>query len=52
MVLHYLSGQIDIELYLPLHCFVSNQQAEQLRSDYRAAVKDSEIFRDVQIWFG
>jgi cation diffusion facilitator family transporter len=52
MVLHYLSGQIDIELYLPLHCFVSNQQAEQLRGDYRAAVQDSEIFRDVQIWFG
>jgi cation diffusion facilitator family transporter len=52
MVLHYLSGQIDIELYLPLNCFVSNQQAEQLRSDYMIAVKDSEVFRDVQIWFG
>jgi cation diffusion facilitator family transporter len=52
MVLHYLSGQIDIDLYLPLHCFDSNQQAEQLRNDYREAVKDSEIFRDVHIWFG
>ncbi|PUB80999.1 MAG: cation transporter, partial [gamma proteobacterium symbiont of Ctena orbiculata] len=52
VVLHYLSGRIDIELYLPLHCFVSNQQAEQLHSDYQAAVKGSEIFRDVHIWFG
>ncbi|MEW8027044.1 MAG: cation diffusion facilitator family transporter [Candidatus Thiodiazotropha sp.] len=52
VVLHYLSGRIDIELYLPLHCFVSNQQAEQLHSDYRAAIKGSEIFRDVHIWFG
>ncbi|MES9823798.1 MAG: cation diffusion facilitator family transporter [Candidatus Thiodiazotropha endolucinida] len=52
VVLHYLSGRIDIELYLPLHCFVSTQQAEQLHSDYQAAVKGSEIFRDVHIWFG
>jgi cation diffusion facilitator family transporter len=52
MVLHYLSGQIDIELYLPLHCFDSNQQAEQLRSEYRAAVRGTDIFRDVHIWFG
>jgi cation diffusion facilitator family transporter len=52
VVLHYLAGQIDIELYLPLHCFVSNQQTDRLVDEYRAAVKDSEIFRDVKIWFG
>lgn len=52
VVLHYLAGQIDIELYLPLHCFVSTQQADRLVDEYRAAVKDSEIFRDVKVWFG
>ncbi|MES9894928.1 MAG: cation diffusion facilitator family transporter [Candidatus Thiodiazotropha endolucinida] len=52
VVLHYLSGRIDVELYLPLHCFVSNQQAEQLNNDYQAAVRGSEIFRHVHIWFG
>ncbi len=52
LVLHYLSGRIDIELYLPLHCFVSNQQAVRLHSDFQTAVEDSEIFRDVKIWFG
>jgi cation diffusion facilitator family transporter len=47
VVLHYLAGHIDIELYLPLHCFVSNQQADRLVDQYRVAVTDSEIFRDV-----
>ncbi|MEW8276958.1 MAG: cation diffusion facilitator family transporter [Candidatus Thiodiazotropha sp.] len=52
LVLHYLSGRIDIELYLPLNCFVSNQQAVALHNEFQTAVKESEIFRDVQIWFG
>ncbi|MBT3046629.1 MAG: cation diffusion facilitator family transporter [Candidatus Thiodiazotropha sp.] len=52
LVLHYLSGRIDIELYLPLNCFVSNRQAVALHNEFQTAVKESEIFRDVQIWFG
>ncbi|MET0069431.1 MAG: cation diffusion facilitator family transporter [Candidatus Thiodiazotropha sp.] len=52
LVLHYLSGRIDIELYLPLNCFVSNQQAVALHNEFQTAVRESEIFRDVQIWFG
>ncbi|MES9944880.1 MAG: cation diffusion facilitator family transporter [Candidatus Thiodiazotropha sp.] len=52
LVLHYLSGRIDIDLYLPLHCFASTQQAERLRSEYQNMVRDSEIFRDIHVWFG
>jgi cation diffusion facilitator family transporter len=52
VVLHYLAGQIDIELYLPLHFFVSSEQADRLVGEYRTAVEDSDIFRDVKIWFG
>ncbi|MEJ2608614.1 MAG: cation diffusion facilitator family transporter [Candidatus Thiodiazotropha sp.] len=52
IVLHYLSGRIDIDIYLPSHCFVSNQEAERLSTCYQRAIKDSKIFRTVQIWFG
>jgi hypothetical protein len=52
LVLHYLSGRIDIELYLPLHCFVSNQQAVNLHSEFQTAIDGSKVFRGVRIWFG
>ncbi|MES9992560.1 MAG: cation diffusion facilitator family transporter [Candidatus Thiodiazotropha sp.] len=52
LVLHYLSGQIDIELYLPLNCFSSEQQALALHNEFQSAIKDSEVFRDVRVWFG
>ncbi|MEJ2622892.1 MAG: cation diffusion facilitator family transporter [Candidatus Thiodiazotropha sp.] len=52
LVLHYLSGRIDIDLYLPPHCFDSSDAARQLTQDYQRALSGSEVFRTVQIWFG
>jgi cation diffusion facilitator family transporter len=52
IVLHYLSGRIDIDLYLPIHCFNSNKEAEQLRERFERALVDSDVFGKVQIWFG
>jgi cation diffusion facilitator family transporter len=52
VVLHYLSGRIDIDLYLPPHCFDSSDAASQLTEDYQRALSGSKVFRSVQIWFG
>ncbi|MCG7912675.1 MAG: cation diffusion facilitator family transporter [Candidatus Thiodiazotropha weberae] len=52
VVLHYLSGRIDIDLYLPPHCFESSEKADQLTQRYQQALSGSEVFRTVQVWFG
>lgn len=52
IVLHYLSGRIDVDLYLPSDCFDSSDHAEALRFSYQKALEGSEVFRTVQVWFG
>ncbi|MEJ2396246.1 MAG: cation diffusion facilitator family transporter [Candidatus Thiodiazotropha sp.] len=52
LVLHYLSGRIDVDLYLPLVCHQSKQEAGELQHAFQKALTDSEIFRCVRIWFG
>ena len=52
IVLHYLSGRIDIDLYLPAHCFVSGEEVEELSGRYQQAIEGSDVFRTVQVWFG
>ncbi len=52
LVLHYLSGRIDVDLYLPLVCHQSKQEAGELQHAFQEALTDSEIFRCVRIWFG
>jgi divalent metal cation (Fe/Co/Zn/Cd) transporter len=52
MVLHYLSGGIDIDLYLPLSCYISQSHADALIRSYQEGIEGSGIFRSVRIWFG
>ncbi len=52
MVLHYLSGGIDIDLYLPLSCYISQSHANALIRSYQEGIEGSGIFRSVRIWFG
>jgi cation diffusion facilitator family transporter len=52
MVLHYLSGGIDIDLYLPLSCYISQSHADALIQSYQEGIEGSGIFRSVRIWFG
>jgi cation diffusion facilitator family transporter len=51
-VFHYLSGGIDIDLYLPLTCYVSESHANDLIQSYQTEIEESGIFRSVRIWFG
>ncbi len=52
MVLHYLSGGIDIDLYLPLSCYISQSHADALIQFYQKGIEESGFFRSVRIWFG
>ncbi len=52
LVLHYLSGRIDIDLYLPLVCYQSKTAADELQHAFQKALEDSKTFRCVRIWFG
>jgi cation diffusion facilitator family transporter len=52
LLLHYLSGGIDIDLYLPICCFGSESNARKLSQSYQEALQASEAFRSVRIWYG
>lgn len=52
ILLHYLSGRIDVDLYLPLYCFATAEDAEALRRAFQTSLEKSEVFRKVRIWFG
>ncbi|MDJ0806037.1 MAG: cation diffusion facilitator family transporter [Gammaproteobacteria bacterium] len=52
MILHYLSGRIDVDLYLPMSCFDSRDHATELRDAFQASIDSSDVFRSVRIWFG
>ena len=52
VVLHYLSGRIDVDLFLPIKCYVSADEANLLKHAFQKALEKSEIFRYVHIWYG
>jgi cation diffusion facilitator family transporter len=52
LVLHYLSGRIDVDLYLPLSCYASADEAVMLNHAFQKPLEGSEIFRRVHIWYG
>jgi hypothetical protein len=52
LVLHYLSGQIDVDIYLPLSSFTTVQASDALKGRFQSAIAQSEIFREVRLWYG
>jgi hypothetical protein len=50
--MHYLSGKIDVELFLPISCFQTIEQSEQLQKAFQAAIGPLSDFRKVRLWFG
>ncbi|MCU7914586.1 MAG: cation diffusion facilitator family transporter [Candidatus Thiodiazotropha sp. (ex Gloverina cf. vestifex)] len=52
MVLHYLSGRIDVDLFLPISCYASHEGADEVNREFQKALEGSEVFRHVRIWFG
>jgi cation diffusion facilitator family transporter len=52
IIMHYLGGRIDVDLYLPLDCFESREHAAELHAAYQRGIETSDIFRTVRIWYG
>jgi cation diffusion facilitator family transporter len=52
LVLHYLSGQIDLDIYLPISSFTTEQASEGLKRRFQTAIAQSDIFREVRLWYG
>jgi cation diffusion facilitator family transporter len=53
IVLHYLGGKIDIDVYFPLSRYPGDPAAARaLRDHLRAALKDDPVFGEVSVYFG
>lgn len=52
LVLHYLSGRIDVDLFLPMVCYESKEAAEELTEAFQKGLEQTEIFGCARIWFG
>jgi len=49
--LHYLSGRIDVDLYLPLGCYESAADAAVLRDALQTALAASPEFGRVAVYY-
>ncbi|QYZ66069.1 MAG: cation transporter [Gammaproteobacteria bacterium (ex Lamellibrachia satsuma)] len=52
LVLHYLSGRIDVDLYLPVDCFEGEKELAQLRQAFQKVFNQSDVFGKIRLWFG
>ncbi len=52
ILLHYLGGKIDLEVFFPLHCYGNAERAGQLHSKMTQALKNYPEFGKVQLYFG
>ncbi len=50
IVLHYLSGRIDVDVFLPLHCFPGEEAAAEFRRRLEEAA--GEPFGLVRVYYG
>lgn len=53
VVLHYLAGRIDVEVYFPLRiCLGRGTDPDLLGEQLRQAIKDAPEFRELRVYFG
>ncbi|WP_456380136.1 cation diffusion facilitator family transporter [Thiolapillus sp.] len=52
ILLHYLGGKIDLEVFFPLHCYGKGEMAGQLHKEMSRALKDHPEFGKIQLYFG
>lgn len=52
IVLHYLTGNIDIEVYFPLQQLENLSQANTLIENLKAAIITHKEFRELKVYFG
>jgi len=52
MLLHYLDGKIDIEVYFPLRVYQGRKEAEALSKTLQGSLKGQDFFGKVRVYFG
>ena len=52
ILLHYLGGKIDLEVFFPHHCYGNAETAGQLHRKMAQALKNYPEFGKVQLYFG
>ncbi len=52
ILLHYLGGKIDLDVFFPLHCYVSVENAEQLQQKMAEALNEYPEFGKLRLYFG
>ena len=52
VLLHYLAGRIDVEVFFPLSCFKSTADADALRDELVRTLNPLEHYRRVSVYFG
>jgi hypothetical protein len=52
VVLHYLSGRINVEVFLPLECVAGEAEAEALQRELQQALVPLAHFGKVRLYFG
>lgn len=51
MVLHYINGKIDTEVFLPLDILSADTTADDLKQQFGNAIKDDQRFGNVRVYF-
>lgn len=53
IILHYLSGRIDVDVYFPITaCLRHGADPERLREALSSALIEDPVFREVRVYFG
>ncbi len=51
MTLHYLSGKITVDIYLPLSIVQNIKEAKTLSQHFSALVEDDQIIHDIRLYY-
>jgi cation diffusion facilitator family transporter len=52
ILLHYLGGRIDLEVFYPLHCYKSREAATRLQQAMQESLENLPDFGEVRLYFG
>ena len=52
ILLHYLGGKIDLDIFFPLQCYEGARQAKELQEQMNRLLKNHPEFGEVRLYFG
>ncbi len=52
VLLHYLAGHIDVEVFFPLNCYRGGAEADALHDELKRALRPMGHYGRVSVWYG